>query len=158
MNICKQYKTVSFSLLIITCISLFSWIYPSFVQYVHRGTTCKSCDDGQLLTGDFNQLNNNSLLSHFQLKQIAKVLTRNNATLDLCLTNLHEDYNSLQALPPFGLSDHNTIVISTKIKDRNGIKKKMVIKQDRRANDRAELGRYLSSINCASIQLNIKPY
>ena len=106
---------------------------------------------GILLAGDFNRLNINSLLRQFRLKQLVKVPTRNNATLDLLLTNLHEHYELSQAFPPFGLSDHNTIVFTPKVKDCNTRRKKMIIKRDRRASHRAELGRYLSSINWVSI-------
>ena len=45
----------------------------------------RSC--GILLDGDFNRLNINFLLKHFRLKQLVKVLSSNNAALDLLLTN-----------------------------------------------------------------------
>ena len=106
---------------------------------------------GIILAGDFNRSNINFLLKHFRLKQLVKVSTRNNATLDLLLTNLHEYYCPPLASHPFGLSDHNTIVVTPKIKDCNATKKKTVKKRDRRASHKSELGRYLSSINCVSI-------
>ena len=106
---------------------------------------------GIILAGDFNRLNINLLLKHFRLKQIVKVSTRNNATLDLLLTNLHEYYCPPLASPPFGLSDHNTIVVTPKIKDCNATKKKTVKKRDRRESHKLELGRYLSSVNWVSI-------
>ena len=46
-----------------------------------------------LVTGDFNRLDISGLLRHFRLKQIVKVLTRKDATLDLILTNMHEYYS-----------------------------------------------------------------
>ena len=78
---------------------------------------------GILLAGDFNRLNINFLFKHFRLKQFVKVSTRNNATLDLLLTNLHGHYDLPRGFPPFGLSDHNTIVVTPKIKDCNANKK-----------------------------------
>ena len=98
------------------------------------------------MTGNFNRLNINLLL-----KQLVKVSTRNNTTLDLLLTNLHEYYCPPLAFFPFGLSDHNTIVVTPKIKDCNATKKKTVMKRHSHASHRAELGRYLSSINWDSI-------
>ena len=43
---------------------------------------------GIIITGDFNRLNVTRLLNHFRLKQIVKIPTRNDATLDLILTNI----------------------------------------------------------------------
>ena len=106
---------------------------------------------GIILAGDFNRLNINFLLKHFRLKQLVKVSTSNNATLDLLLTNLHEYYCPPLASPLFGLSDHNTIVVTPQIEDCNATKKKTVKKRDRRASHKSELGRYLSSINWVSI-------
>ena len=67
------------------------------------------------------------------------------------MTNLREYYCPPLASSPFGLSDHNTIVVTPKIKDCNATKKKTVKKRDRRASYKLELGRYLGSINWASI-------
>ena len=106
---------------------------------------------GIILAGDFNRLNINFLLKNFRLKQLVKVSTRNNATLDLLLTNLPEYYCPPLASPPLGLSDHNTIVVTPKIKGCNATKKQTVKKRDRRASHKSELGRYLSSINWVSI-------
>ena len=55
---------------------------------------------GIIITGDFNRLNVTRLLNHFRLKQIVKIPTRNDATLDLILTNMHKFYN-----PPQGYQD-----------------------------------------------------
>ena len=63
-----------------------------------------------ILTGYFNRLNVSRLLNHFCLKQIVKIPTRMEATLDLIITNMHKYCNSPQGYPAFGLSDHNTIV------------------------------------------------
>ena len=45
-----------------------------------------------IICGDFNRFNTKSLENHFRLKQIVKVPTRKDATLDLVLTNLHIHY------------------------------------------------------------------
>ena len=81
---------------------------------------------GILVTGDFNRLDISGLLNHFRLKQMVKVSTRRNATLDLVLTNMHDYYYSPQAYPPFGLSDHSTVVASPKVKEHKSNTKKVV--------------------------------
>ena len=54
---------------------------------------------GVILTSDFNHLNVSRLLNHFCLKQIVKIPTRKEATLDLIITNIHKYYNSPQGFP-----------------------------------------------------------
>lgn len=70
-----------------------------------------------LVCGDFNRLNTQALMNHFRLKQIVKVPTRKDVTLDLILTNLQAHYNDPTAFPPFGLSDHNTVMAVPKRKE-----------------------------------------
>jgi hypothetical protein len=69
---------------------------------------------GIIVTGDFNRLNITVIKKHFRLKQIIKSPTRKDVILDLILTNLKDYYDTPQSLPPFGLSDHNTIMVSPK--------------------------------------------
>ena len=52
-------------------------LLPSLALMEARYPNC-----GLLVTGDFNPLNIDGLLNHFQLKQIVKVPTRKKATLD----------------------------------------------------------------------------
>jgi hypothetical protein len=68
---------------------------------------------GIIIAGDFNHLNIKQLCYEFNLKQLVNVPTRGSNILDLVLTNLHGYYkkNSLQIYPPFGLSDHLSLVI-----------------------------------------------
>lgn len=49
--------------------------------------------------------------------------------------------------PPFGLSDHDTVVVSSKTRDHNRNFKKVIIKRDQRASCKATMGRYLNLIN-----------
>ena len=71
---------------------------------------------GLMLCGDFNRLNISRLASQFKLKQLIDKATRGDRTLDLVLTNLASlyDKNSVEILPPFGLSDHNVVVLRPK--------------------------------------------
>ena len=102
---------------------------------------------GIIITGDFNRLNVTRLLNHFRLKQIVKIPTRNDATLDLILTNMHKFYNSPQGYPGFGLSDHNTIVATGKTAAQKNNTKKSITIRDQRKSRKLEMGRYLSSID-----------
>lgn len=63
---------------------------------------------GIILSGDFNRLNINRLQTQFKLKQLVRVPTRGDRTLDLILANVPQVYNKdlVQTFPPFGLSDH----------------------------------------------------
>ena len=63
---------------------------------------------GIFLAGDFNRLNVSRLSTQFRMKQLIRSPTRGDRILDLVLTNLPQIYdkNSVQILPPFGLSDH----------------------------------------------------
>jgi hypothetical protein len=58
---------------------------------------------GIIIAGDFNRLNIDSFCRHFRLKQIVKFQTRQNATLDLIITNMGEYYSQPERCSPFGL-------------------------------------------------------
>jgi hypothetical protein len=49
------------------------------------------------------------------LTQIINVKTRGNAILDWCLTNVKKSFFEQINLPQLGTSDHNTIIIPTRI-------------------------------------------
>ena len=108
-------------------------------------------NSGIILAGDFNRLNINRILKQLCLKQLVKVPTRNDAILDLVLTNLHDHYCSPESLPPFGLSDHNTLIVHPSNKTHTSNKKIIRMKRDHRSSRRAEFGRYLCSIDWSSI-------
>ena len=69
---------------------------------------------GLIVADDFNRLNIGSLQRHFKLKQLVKSATRGQAILDLILTNMAQFFSSPEINPPFGLSDHNTILLNPK--------------------------------------------
>ena len=87
------------------------------------------------------------LKNHYHLKQIVKVPTRKNATLDLILTNLDAHYDDPEAFPPFGLSDHSTVLAAPMIREGSAKATKFALKRDLRPSRKAELGRYLSGID-----------
>ena len=101
---------------------------------------------GIILTGDFNRLDVTRLLNNFRLKQIVKIPTRNDVTLDLILTNMHNYYNSPHGYPGFGLSDHNTIIATGENVLPNANTKKLITVRDTRKSRKLEMGRYLTKI------------
>ena len=107
-------------------------------------------DCGILLAGDFNRLNVSRLLTPFKMKQLVRSPTRGDRILDLVLTNLHQMYdnNGVEILPPFGLSDHNVVLLHPKVRSyQEGPSRKVITKRDTRISRKLELVRYLNSIN-----------
>ena len=102
-----------------------------------------------IIAGDFNKLNIKLLKRNFQLKQLVRSPTRGSNILDLVLTNLHIFYDptSIKILPPFGLSDHNTISICPKQRAHDFPSRRTVLKRDTRPSRKTELGRYLNEID-----------
>ena len=85
------------------------------------------------------------------MKQLVHLHTRGGQTLDLIITNLSKFYdkNSLSSFPPFGLSDHNVLLLSPKERRlfSSRDRKKVFWKRDTREIRKKELERYLSSLN-----------
>ena len=103
-----------------------------------------------LIAGDFNRLDVNRLLRHFHLKQNDTALPSKDATLDLVLTNVHEFYTSPLAFPPFGLSDHSTVVASPTSEKDNPTpvpREYLPLKRDQRPSCKAAMKRYRNSID-----------
>ena len=100
-----------------------------------------------IIAGDFNRLDVTRLKRHFHLKQIVKAPIRKDAILDLLLTNLHNHYDTPQIFPPFGLSDHNTISVSPLVRKPGTTSDKFVLKRDLQPSRKAEMGRYLCSLD-----------
>ena len=100
-----------------------------------------------IIVGDFNRLDVTRLKRHFHLKQIVKAPIRKDAILDLLLTNLHNHYDTPQIFPPFGLSDHNTISVSPLVRKPGTTSDKFVLKRDLQPSRKAEMGRYLCSLD-----------
>ena len=105
---------------------------------------------GILLAGDFNSLNVSRLLTQFKMKQLVRSPTTGDRILDLALRNLPQKYDKygVEILPPFGLSDHNVVLLHPKVRSRQeGPSRKVINKQDTPTSRKLELGRYLNSIN-----------
>ena len=102
---------------------------------------------GQIVAGDFNRLKCNRILTQFSRKQIVNVPTRADQTLDLVITNLPSFYdkNSVEKFPPFGLSDHNVVILKPIKRKPKSCRRRTVASRDTRPSKKHELGRYLTS-------------
>ena len=89
----------------------------------------------------------NRIFSHFLH---AHKPTRGAKILDLILTNMHTFYDVQPAIvfPPYGLSDHNMIMVEPKVKTSSEIpSRKTVIKRDIHQSRKKEIGRCLSNFD-----------
>ena len=102
---------------------------------------------GIIVAGDLNRLNVTLIKKHFRVKQIVKFSTRKDVIMDLVLTNLNDYYDTPQSLLPFGLSDHNTIMVSPKERVIKSNSRITVYKRDSRPSCKAAMGRYLCSLD-----------
>ena len=66
---------------------------------------------GIIATGDFNQLNEFFLKTHYRFVQIVNVGTRGNTVLDKIWTNMDKLYMSPITLSELGKSDHNMVLL-----------------------------------------------
>ena len=122
----------------------------SFREHLFQSLTLvesKYPNCGILVTGDFNRLYIGCLLRHFRLNQIVKEHTRNDATLDLILTNMHDHYSPPQPFAPLGLSDHDVVVATPLHGKRINNTKKTITKRDLRASSKVSMGRFLNGID-----------
>ena len=122
----------------------------SFREHLFQSLTLvesKYPNCGILVTGDFNRLDIGCLLRHFRLNQIVKEHTRNDATLDLILTNMHDHYSPPQPFAPLGLSDHDVVVATPLHGKRINNTKKTITERDLRASSKASMGRFLNGIH-----------
>ena len=115
---------------------------------------CPGC--GIFYCGDFNRLNIKHLAKLFKLKQFVDQPTRGDQTLDLVLTNFPQLYDSLQILPPFGLSEHSVVILRPKYRcTGNGPSRKLITRRDTCMSRKMELGRYLCAIDWSPVELAV---
>ena len=67
---------------------------------------------GIAIVGDFNQLNIDPLIQDRTFKQVVTKPTRENAILDMIITNFRDRYSQPAITCPLGASDHNAIIWS----------------------------------------------
>ena len=106
---------------------------------------------GIVNAGDFNHLNIEHLCYEFNLTQLVNAPTRGTNTLDLVIKNLNPYYkrNLPKIYPPFGLSDHSSVVIRPSERPPKGIvvSNHTIIKRNTQPSRKKELGRNLNQLN-----------
>ena len=83
----------------------------------------------------------------FLLNPVVTFPTRGDRTLDQIFTNISSLYTYPSRLPPFGLSDHHSVLIEANVRDKNLKPQYKTIKaRDKRPSKRASLGRFLLQV------------
>ena len=75
----------------------------------------KHPDCGIIVTGDFNQLNDTFLKTHYRFVQVVNVGTRRNAVLDRIWTNMDKLYMSPVTISELGTLDLNMVLLKPSI-------------------------------------------
>ena len=123
---------------------------PSMVQYLYECLTIIESEfpnSGTILLGDFNKLKVSRIQNAFNLKQVVKFPTRGRNILDLLLTDLDKFYDSPRKLPPFGLSDHDSIFIPPLSQSQVPNPTCRTKSRQLRPTKRSALTRYLEEVN-----------
>ena len=108
-------------------------------------------DCGLFLLGDFNKLNCSRLRNAFDLRQIVPFPTRGQSKLDLVFTNLSAFYDVPKKLPPFGLSNHDTVEVQP-LARRDGQRNKILLKsRDLRTTNRLAMRTYLDEVDLSRL-------
>ena len=101
-----------------------------------------------VVCGDFNCLDTKLLQYHYDLHQIVKRSTQKNVIRDLILTNLiHNQIQDPITFPLFELPEHNTVLIGPKIREEICKTNTFVLKRDLRNSRKADLGRFMETID-----------
>ena len=79
----------------------------TFVDCVIR----KHPESGVIITGDFYQMNDSFLTTHYTFSQIVKVATRGQVILDKTWTNMNMVYSKPVTVAELGTSDHNMVLL-----------------------------------------------
>ncbi|KAK2188363.1 hypothetical protein NP493_134g00006 [Ridgeia piscesae] len=72
---------------------------------------------GVIITGDFNQLRDNFMKTHYRFVQVVNVVKRGQAILDKIWTNVEEVYTPLVTISEMWSSDHNMVLLKHKAKN-----------------------------------------
>lgn len=105
---------------------------------------------GFIIVGDFNRLNTSHLQNHIELKHLMKFPTKGQATLDL-LTNMSDHLSTPESFPPFGLSDHGTVIVQPKERVPHQHTRKSVTIKGTRESKKSSLGQYIGSIDWSHV-------
>ena len=113
---CRQKLPRKFSCILITCI-----YFTQITEYAKMREHVITCVDsviqkhpacGVIITGDFNQMNDSFLKTHYKFSQIVKVATRGQVILDKIWTNMNMVYSKPVTVAELGTSDHNMVLLN----------------------------------------------
>ena len=100
-----------------------------------------------IIAGNFNKLDLRSTVKVFKLKPVIDFSTRGANILDQIYTNLSEHYSPPLSAPPFGLSDHLSIIMCPSMRTKMHKSQSRIIKvRDKRPSNVRTFGRYLLEI------------
>ncbi len=104
----------------------------------------KHPDVGVVILGDFNRTNISPLCRAHNLKQVVDKPTREDAILDLIVTNLKSLFNTPVVCSPIGRSDHRTVYWSSDHRSSKGRTLKRTVRPLRNHN-LSNFGRWITS-------------
>ena len=108
-----------------------------------------------LITGDFNPLStglDEKMIKRLaSLSQIINVKTRGDAILDWCLTNVKKSFFEQVQLPQLGTSNHNSILIQTRIPRLQNLDNSSIFKRDLRPSNLQRFSQWITSYDWPSI-------
>ena len=99
-----------------------------------------------ILAGDFNKLSFKIAARCYELKPTINFPTRGSNTLDQIYTNMQNYYQPPTKNPPFGLSDHITITVFPKVRERSKLQWKTIRISPKKRSTIASLGQFFMNI------------
>ena len=102
---------------------------------------------GTIVLGDFDQRDTSRLRSWFDLKNTVPFPTRGPNYLDKVSTNLNRHYCVPTKLPPFGLSDHDSVEVRPLQRSQQPETKHKILSCDQRTSARMAMSTYLQEVN-----------
>ncbi|KAI8517689.1 hypothetical protein Bbelb_037060 [Branchiostoma belcheri] len=88
----------------------------------------KYADIGICIGGDFNRMDVKQLCTCTNMKQIVNIPTRQDAILDLIITNLGRFYKPCSTIAPVGMSDHRTVIVTPKQHTQSNVVRKKTVR------------------------------
>ena len=109
-----------------------------------------------MLMGDFNDLNIDEICEICRFQQVVKVPTRNEAILDLILTNTNNVYyEDPISLPKIGDGDHFPVLYSPKLYEKPNIQKKTIKTRMYKKSAMQQFGNWITHFNwCDQFQMS----
>ena len=130
---------------------------PLMIHYLYESLTSIESqfpNSGTILLGDFNKLKVSRNKNAFNLKQIIKFPTCGGNILDLVMTDLDKFCDNPRKLSPFGLSDHDTIMVQTRVCSHDPNVSFHTKSRDLRPTKRLALRQYLEEVNVEELVNN----